>query len=566
VSLVRLRNVGKRYDDNLIFHEIDFRVDEGERVGLIGKNGCGKTTLLNLILSASQTGGAGEGGHTVPSRMELPSEGTIELEPHLQVGYFSQFSELDGELSVEQELDGLFAEMHILEERLLELEMAIEEASASGHEGAGDALDDLIRQQADLLEEMERRGAWTYRRRIDTVLTKLGFRDAHRTCPTDQLSGGWRNRAALAKLLLQQPALLLLDEPTNFLDIEGLEWLEAWLVAYRGGVIIVSHDRDFIDHVATRIVEIESYHLHEYSAGFSNYVREKGRRFRSLEREFVHEEELLTLEAEAIAEREAALKNPSRALKRRLANIKKRVEPKPVERIVTGIYDGLHVPRALCRVEDLAKSYGEQLLFQNLSFELQRQDRIAVLGPNGCGKTTLLQILTGQVEPDGGHVVWAKGAEFVDFNARLAQLDLNDTVSHAVNVVGMAYLAQRRKVHQFLELLRFSEMDLYQRIGTLSGGQRARVALAQCLLSGAGAIVLDEPTNHLDLTTTQVMESALAHFPGAVIVATHDRFFVDKLANRLMVFGAEEAAPGEVRDITGNWSLYVASVQAPMAE
>jgi ATPase subunit of ABC transporter with duplicated ATPase domains len=163
-------------------------------------------------------------------------------------------------------------------------------------------------------------------------------------------------------------------------------------------------------------------------------------------------------------------------------------------------------------------------------------------------------------------VLWAKGAEFIDFNVRLGELDLDETVSHAVNIVGLAYAAQRRKVHHFLELLRFSEMDLYQRIGTLSGGQRARVALAQCLLSGAGAILLDEPTNHLDLTTTQVMESALVHFPGAVIVATHDRFFVDKVANRLLVFGADGAAPGELRDVSGNWSIYAASLQARAPE
>jgi ATP-binding cassette subfamily F protein 3 len=226
-----------------------------------------------------------------------------------------------------------------------------------------------------------------------------------------------------------------------------------------------------------------------------------------------------------------------------------------VDRIVTGIYRNLYVSNKLCRVEDISKTYGGQTIFRDLSFEIQRQDRIAILGPNGCGKTTLLRVLTEGEPPDTGRVLWGKAIEYVYYNEVFEKLDLNDTVTHAVNVIGLAYAAPRKQVNRFLSLMQFSEMDLQQRIGTLSGGQRARVALAQCLLSGAGAILLDEPTNHLDLTSTQVMERALVHFPGAIVVVSHDRFFIDKIATRLLVF--EDA--GHVSEIAGNWTIWQAS-------
>jgi ATP-binding cassette subfamily F protein 3 len=356
-------------------------------------------------------------------------------------------------------------------------------------------------------------------------------------------------------MLLERPDVLLLDEPTNFLDLAGLAWLEDWLQKYRGAAIIVSHDRHFLDSVVNRIVEIENYHLHEYGGSFTQYVREKRLRLKTLERQFLYEEELLAYEAEAIRDRREAARNPSRALKRRLAAAKRRVEPRPVERIVTALYEGLHVRNNQCQVEAITKRYGGQVLFRDLTFEVHRGDRYAVVGPNGCGKTTLLRVLSEITEPDSGRVMWLGGSAYAYYNEVFEGLDPNDTVSHAVNVVGLAYRAPRRRVHRFLALLRFSELDLRQRIGTLSGGQQARVALAQCLLSGASTILLDEPTNHLDMTSTQVMERALVHFPGAVVVVSHDRFFIDKVATRLLVFEGS----GRVREVSGNWSIWQAS-------
>ena len=536
MSLIRLNDVSMKYDDRQILRNVYFKLQEGERVGLIGKNGTGKTTVLRLILGQLE-----------------PSSGTVDREPGLNVGYFSQFSALDGTLSARQVLEELFADLRALEDDLSIVAAALETVEDP------DEMERLLARQAEALDEMTRRDGWEYGRHIETVLSKLGFSEAYRDRPINQLSGGWRNRAALAKILLERPDVLLLDEPTNYLDVEGLAWLEGWLSQFRGGLILVSHDRQFLDGVVTRVVEVENYTFHEYVGTFTNYVREKKFKFKTLERQFLHEEELLTFEAEAIADRDEARKNPSQALQRKLADLKKRKEPRPVDVVVTTLYEGVRVPDVLCRVENVSKGYAGRRLFQNVSFDVEKGERIAIVGPNGSGKSTLLRLLTQTEAPDEGEVTWPGGVFFADFNQIQAELDPKDTVTHAVNTMGgagsLAFAAPRKQVNRFLGLLQFSEMDLSQRIGTLSGGQRARVALAKCLLSGAQSLILDEPTNHLDLTSTQVMERALVNFPGSVIVVSHDRFFLDKVATRLLVFEPD----GEVSRFNGNWTMWQAS-------
>ena len=225
-----------------------------------------------------------------------------------------------------------------------------------------------------------------------------------------------------------------------------------------------------------------------------------------------------------------------------------------MDKIVTGIYSGLRSVNDLCEVGQISKSYGDHALFQRLSVEIHKGERIAVVGPNGCGKTTLMKVLRGEIPPDDGRVNWKIGDAYVDYNRVLDELDPQDTVTHKVNVEGLGHRAPRKHVNRFLQLMQFSEMDLKQRIGTLSGGQKARVALALSLLSGSPVVLLDEPTNHLDMRSTQVMERALAHFPGAIVVVSHDRFFIDKVANRLVVFDGH----GKVEIVNGNWTTWSA--------
>ncbi|MBC9936442.1 MULTISPECIES: ABC-F family ATP-binding cassette domain-containing protein [unclassified Leucobacter] len=523
MSLVRLNDVSVRYENAQILREAFFRLEDKDRVGLIGRNGSGKTTLLKLVLDQVQ-----------------PDSGTVSVDAGTRIGYFSQFSELNGEATITEVLDGLFDEVHAVEKELAEIEAAIAAMPAD--------FDELIHRQSELFTEMDRLDGWDYHRKIDQALTTLGFDEARRVCSIDQLSGGWRNRAALAKILLEDPDVLLLDEPTNFLDVAGVEWLESWFRDFKGAAIIVSHDRKFLDAVANRIIEVENYHLHEYSGNFGAYIIEKQFRLKTLESQFVHESELLAFEAEGIADRREAAKGGSKKLGKQLSNIKKSRAPRPVDQIITEIYGGLHVKDVLCRVNGLGKAYGEHLLFEGLSFEVRRGNRIVVLGANGSGKSTLLRVLTGEEQADAGDVAWASGAKVVSYNQVLEDLDPDDTVTHSVNAMpdSLALTATRKSVGRFLSMFQFSEADLKKRIRELSGGQRARVAMAQCLLSGASVLLLDEPTNHLDLASTQVMERALVHFPGAVVVVSHDRFFTDKVANHALVFGAEGAAVGEI--------------------
>lgn len=528
MSLIRLQNLSIRFESNVVLRDVFFRLSRGDRVGLIGKNGCGKTTLLKLILG-----------------QEEPTAGSVAIDQGLQIGYFSQFSELNDQSNLLELLHEVSAPIHAVEEALDRLQVALERGPG------GQELDRLLRQQSSLFEEMERLDGWSCALRMETVLTKLGFDDEQRQRPIQQLSGGWRNRAALAKILLEGPSVLLMDEPTNFLDIAGLTWLEEWLRKLPGALILVTHDRHFLDHVVNKVVEVENHCLQEYQGGFSAYVGEKQRRFKTLERQFEHEEALLAYEALAIERRQQA---GQRAFKRQIAKIKKRRVPRPVDKIITGIYQGLSVPKLLCSVEGVSKAYDGQTVLHDVSFELHQRDRLAVIGPNGCGKTTLLRVLTAGEAHDAGTIQWGdrNNVEFAYYNTMLEELDLADTVTHAVNVFRMAVSAPKKVVTRFLALMQFSELDLKQKIGTLSGGQRARVALARCLLSGAPVIVLDEPTNHLDLTSTQVMERALVHFPGAVVVVSHDRFFIDKVATRLLVFGPG----GRTDSVRGSWTRW----------
>lgn len=516
MSLIRLNDVSVGFEKTPVLREAFFRLEPGDRVGLIGRNGSGKSTILRLILG-----------------QVAPDAGTISVDPGASTAYFSQFSELNGESSILEVLDGLFAHIKDIENELAAIDAEIAA-------GPGDVqLDTLIHRQSELFEDMDRLDGWDYQRSIDKVLTTLGFSDAHRVCSIDELSGGWRNRAALAKILLEAPDVLLLDEPTNYLDVAGVEWLEGWFRTFKGAAIIVSHDRTFLDSVVTRIVEVENFHLHEYPGNFAEYVVAKQFRLKSLESQFVHESELLAFEAEGISDRREAAKAASKGLANQLAKIKKSRTPRPVDQIITEIYGGLYVKDVLCRVDSLGKSYDGRALFQDVSFEIGRGHRIAVIGANGSGKSTLLRALTGEEPADSGSVSWAKGAGMVSYNQVLEGLNDDDTVTHAVNAMpdSLALTATKKSVHRFLAMFQFSDADLKQRIGNLSGGQRARVAMAQCLLSGAAVLILDEPTNHLDLSSTQVMERALLHFPGAVVVVSHDRFFTDKVANRRLVFG-----------------------------
>jgi ATPase subunit of ABC transporter with duplicated ATPase domains len=509
VSLLKLRDVEMRFEELLVLREVHFRLAQGERVGLIGKNGTGKTTLLKLILEQLD-----------------PTSGSVELRRGLRVGYFSQFSELHGDESTLQACQAVFGALRGAEAELETI--ALELADEPDEKRQGELLD----RQAELLDLMDAHDGWGVDVRIDTVLTKLRFSEQHRTCLIDELSGGWRNRAALARILLEAPDVLLLDEPTNFLDGDGVAWLEDHLCGFGGAVIVITHDRTFLNRVATRVVEVENNRLQDYPGNYTQYVRLKQTRLKALDKQWEHEETLLVCEAEDIARlnaRKSATKTASKKARVRRSRV-----PRPVDKIITGIYGELKVPERVLVAEGIAKGYGDVPLVRDFDLEIRRGRRLAITGPNGCGKSTLIRVLVGDEQPDAGTL--ETFVEVAYYNRYLDELDPDALVWKAVNQAKFVRDFPRKKIQRFLELFRLSEADRSKRIRELSGGQKARVALAQCLVSGAGLVVLDEPTNHLDITATQVMERALVRYPGAVLVVSHDRLFVEKVATGRLVF------------------------------
>ena len=539
MSIIRINALTKTYGGKTVLHNIFFKTDKSEKIGLVGKNGSGKTTLFKLILGKEQ-----------------PDAGVIETDEGLSFGYFSQFSELNGDENISDILDKEFYIIHELEKKLSKTEAEIS--------GCKDEkkLKALVNKQMELFAEMDRLDGWNYKYKISTVLSKLNFSEAHRRIPVTQLSGGWRNRASLALLLIKEPDIMLLDEPTNYLDADGVNWLAEWLKKSPVTVIAVSHDRSFLDAVTSKIVEIENNRLYEYSGGYSEYIRQKKIKSGELEREFVHEEELLVMEQNAIKNRAElqkiikSNKGERGRLEKQISSISKNITPLPAETIVTSLYEGRYVPNKILNAENISAKYGEKTIFESVSFELFGGERMAVIGRNGCGKSTLIKTLTGELRPSGGRVTWASGSTMIYFNQILEELDDNDTVTHNINIYGDAFGAPRKKVNKFLKLFGFSDFVIAGSIANLSGGQRARVALAKCLLSGCNTIILDEPTNHLDITSIQSMECALVNFPGTVIFVSHDTFFIDKTATRVLVY-----KDGAFENYAGNISMYNANSQ-----
>jgi ATP-binding cassette subfamily F protein uup len=529
IPILTAQDLHKSYGSRVVFDGVSFAVDEGEKVGFIGVNGSGKSTLFRIV--------AGVEGH---------ESGTLAFRRDLRVGYLSQEPEF-------AEGDTLLRAVAAGRPELLEALSAHHEISARLSRGEGE-LDRLLARQGETAARIEALGGWDYEHRMEAILTRLGVDGWER--PVAGLSGGERKRVALGRVLLQQPELLLMDEPTNHLDADTVAWLEEHLREYPGAVMLITHDRYFLDRVVTRMVEVSRGELVAYPGGYTEYLEAKAERTERLAVEEEKRKKLLEKELAWVRRSPSARTGKQQARINRLEDLQDEQNEKrlPTRGTVELTANAVpHLGRTVLNLHHVSKSYGHRVLIRDFSTILQAGERVGIIGPNGAGKTTLLRVILGQEAPDAGEVELGKNTRIAYFDQRREDLDPDTTIYEAVSGQDWVMVGgQRTHLRSYLETFLFTPEQQRQPVRSLSGGERNRVLLARLFLQDANLLILDEPTNDLDLVTLQVLESFLADWPGCVLLVTHDRFFLDKVATGLLVFEGD----GELRRHAGGYDLY----------
>ena len=509
--LFRLEEVHKSYGAQEVLRGVTFQVNPGERVGLVGRNGVGKTTLFRLV-----TG------------IEEADRGQVILLRGLRVGVLEQQPQFDGASSVREEALSVFTELQAMEAEMTRLEHLMSEAADA-------ALDEAMHNYSDLRHRYEMTGGFTYPARAEAVLVGLGFKSDDLTKPADQLSGGQKARLALAKLLLAEPDVLLLDEPTNHLDVNAVEWLEDFLAEYRSAFVIVSHDRFLLDRTATKIVEIDAGRASVYSGNYTSYVRQREERLLAQARAYEQQQEMIARTEDFIRRNIAGQKTKQAKSRRNKLERLERVER--VRQDHVGDFRIQTVARAgdnVLAVADLAVGYGSKRVASGISFLLRREERLGIIGPNGSGKTTFLKTILGELEPMAGGLTWGASVDPVYYDQEISGLDPRSTVIEEMAVA--APRAVEGELRGYLARFLFTGDEIYKSVAALSGGERSRLALAKLIYSRANVLVLDEPTNHLDIPSREALEQALSDYPGTIITISHDRYFLDKIATEILHF------------------------------
>lgn len=511
--ILACHHISKEYPENIVLRDITFHLEKGDKAALIGINGAGKTTLLKIIM--------GE---------ETADEGTVSFERDCSIGYLAQNQDLSSDRTVYEEVLSVKQYLIDMEKQLGEYEKQMESLK-------GEALTETISVYTDLLHKFERENGYAYKGEVTGVLKGLGFNQAEYDQRVSTLSGGQRTRVALGKLLVQKPDLIMLDEPTNHLDMNSIRWLETYLSNYKGTVLIVSHDRYFLDRTVNKILELENGRCMQFSGNYSVYAdRKKALReqqyhaYLNNQAQIRHQEEVI--EKLRRFNREKSIK---RAESREKLLQKTEVLEKPID-----IKDDMHLVftpciksgREVLSVEDLAKSYGSKQLFSGLSFKIRRGEHVALIGDNGTGKSTILGILNEVVAPD-------KGVIRLGTNVHIGYYDQEHHVLHddktVFEEISDEYPSMNNtQIRSLLASFLFTGEEVFKRIGDLSGGEKGRVSLAKLMLSKANFLILDEPTNHLDLVSKEVLENALNSYEGTVLYVSHDRYFINHTASRIL--------------------------------
>ncbi len=511
--ILACHHISKEYPENVVLRDVTFHLEKGDKAAVIGINGAGKTTLLRIIVG-----------------QESADEGTVSFERDCSYGYLAQNQGLSSERTVYEEVLSVKQYLIDMEKRLTDYEHQMEVLK-------GEALTETIAAYTDLLHRFERENGYAYKGEVQGVLKGLGFSSAEFEQKVSTLSGGQKTRVALGKLLLQKPDLLMLDEPTNHLDMNSIRWLETYLMNYKGTVLVVSHDRYFLDRTVTKIIEIENGKSTLFGGNYSVYAeRKKALReqqyhaYMNNQAQIRHQEEVI--EKLRRFNREKSIR---RAESREKMLQRTEVVEKPIE-----LRDDMHLTftpciksgREVLSVEDLAKSYGDKRLFSGISFKIRRGEHVALIGDNGTGKSTILGILNEAVTPDRGVIRLGTNVHIGYYDQEHHVLHDDKTVFEEIS--DEYPFMTNTQIRSLLASFLFTGEEVFKRIGDLSGGEKGRVSLAKLMLSKANFLILDEPTNHLDLVSKEVLENALNSYEGTVLYVSHDRYFINHTASRIL--------------------------------
>lgn len=525
--------------ENQVLKNVSFHIEDHEKAAIVGINGAGKTTLLRIIVGEM-----------------TPDDGQVVLAKDKTLGYLAQNSTVDTSHTIYEELLSVKADLLRLEEKIRECENDMKHAD-------GDALEDLMKQYTSLTHAFETGGGYLYRSELVGVLKGLGFTEDEFSKPVATLSGGQKTRVALGRLLLQNPDLIILDEPTNHLDMTSIAWLETYLLNYKGAVLIVSHDRYFLDRIAGKVIEIDQSKATTFMGNYSDYAVKKEQlrvaawnAYMNQQREIKHQEEVI--EKLKSFNREKSIK---RAESREKMLDKIEVIEKPSE-VRTDMKLTL-TPRILSgndvlTVEHLSKSFDSHKLFTDVNFEIKRGEHVAIIGDNGSGKTTLLKILNGLVPADQGTFRLGSNVEIGYYDQEHHVLHSEKTLFEEISD-DYPYL-NNTQIRNVLAAFLFTGEDVFKRISDLSGGERGRVSLAKLVLSNANFLILDEPTNHLDIMSKEILEDALNGYEGTILYVSHDRYFINRTAHRIL-----DLTEGQFISYVGNYDYYLEKHDTVMA-
>ena len=537
--ILSCQNISKAFVENQVLKNVSFHIEDHEKAAIVGINGAGKTTLLRIIVGEM-----------------TPDDGQVGLAKDKTLGYLAQNSTVDTSHTIYEELLSVKADLLRLEEKIRECENNMKHAD-------GDALEDLMKQYTSLTHAFETGGGYLYRSELVGVLKGLGFTEDEFSKPVATLSGGQKTRVALGRLLLQNPDLIILDEPTNHLDMTSIAWLETYLLNYKGAVLIVSHDRYFLDWIAGKVIEIDQSKATTFMGNYSDYAVKKEQlrvaawnAYMNQQRDIKHQEEVI--EKLKSFNREKSIK---RAESREKMLDKIEVIEKPSE-VRTDMKLTL-TPRILSgndvlTVEHLSKSFDSHKLFTDVNFEIKRGEHVAIIGDNGSGKTTLLKILNGLVPADQGTFRLGSNVEIGYYDQEHHVLHSEKTLFEEISD-DYPYL-NNTQIRNVLAAFLFTGEDVFERISDLSGGERGRVSLAKLVLSNANFLILDEPTNHLDIMSKEILEDALNGYEGTILYVSHDRYFINRTAHRIL-----DLTEGQFVSYVGNYDYYLEKHDTVMA-